>query len=93
MGLYSMTMIELANSLDQDAVVVKKGTRKPGGKLTIGQLIIKYDLDKEEFYETIHLPMDYPEDEKIIILVRNGDISYADINAYMSPIMDEYYKK
>lgn len=92
-GMYTMTMVELAASLDPNSSTGRSGAQQPGGKNTLGELIELYDLDKEEFYEAIHLPLDFSEKKRIINLVRSGEISYSDINGYMKPIIEEHNTK
>ncbi len=95
-GIYIANIAGLWNTVDSindPKEIVATGLPEPRGKYTLGEIIEAYNLNKEEFYEALKLPMDFPENEKVIMLLRSGDISYTDIRDYMDPIIEEFENK
>jgi len=95
-GIFVARIAGIWDSMDvasKSEVEVAQGLKTPTGKFTLGEIIKGYDLNKEEFYSAIKLSLDYPEDTKVIDMVRNGEISYADVSSYMEPIIEAFGKQ
>jgi len=68
-----------------------KGLPAPRGNFSFGQIIAAYELDKEEFYTALGLPMDYPETEIVReAITKNKATTMKKVMTYMRPIVDEF---
>lgn len=71
-----------------------KGLPYPRGNYSLAQLIAAYELNKEELYNALRLPSDYPESTIVFEAVQKKDIrSTKMVSSYMRPIIDEFEKK
>ncbi|MFA5536776.1 MAG: hypothetical protein WDA53_06380 [Bacillota bacterium] len=68
-----------------------KGLEAPVGKNTIGAIIAAFELDKEEFFTAIGLPLDFPETETMVdTITKHKMTTYKKVNGYLKPIKAKY---
>ena len=79
------------NSDDLDEIA-GKGLGDPRGNHTIREIIVSYNLTKEEFYDTLAIPYDYPDTATVIDLIKDGIVTSKQVQAYMTPITTDFGK-
>jgi len=62
------------------------------GVHTIRELIVAYNLTKEDFYQTLLIPSDQPDTATIIDLIKDGVVTSKQVQAYMIPITENFGK-
>ncbi len=70
-----------------------KGLPAPTGKFSLGQIIEAYELDKEDFYNALGLPLDYPETEIVKSTIDRKLTNSRLVRDYMQPKIDEFERK
>lgn len=70
-----------------------KGLPAPTGRFSLGQIIEAYELDKEEFYNALGLPLDYPETAIVKTTIDKKYTTSALVRKYMQPKIDEFERK
>lgn len=70
-----------------------KGLPAPTGRFSLGQIIEAYELDKDEFYNALGLPPDFPETEIVKKIIDKKMTSSKQVKDYMQPIIDEFQLK
>ncbi len=68
--------------------IAGKGLGEPRGIYTIREVIVAYNLTKEEFYDTLLIPYDYPDTATVIDLIKDGMATSKQVQAYMTPITE-----
>ena len=84
-----------SSSWEVDGVDIRgKGLPAPRGNFSFGQIIAAYELDKEEFYTALGLPMDYPETEIVReAITQKKATTMKKVMTYMRPIVDGFEAK
>ncbi len=62
----------------------RRGTR------SLRELIAAYGLTKEEFYEALNIPEDYPDTKGVLDLITEGYLTSKDAQSYLEPIIDNF---
>ncbi|MFA5537063.1 MAG: hypothetical protein WDA53_07830 [Bacillota bacterium] len=70
-----------------------KGLPAPTGKFSFGQIIEAYELDKEDFYNALGLPPDYPETAIVKNTIDKKLTNSKLVRDYMQPRIAEFERK
>lgn len=81
-----------ATSFEDLEELAGKGLSDPRGHYSIREIIVAYNLTKEDFYNTLNIPYDYPDTNNIITLIKEGYATSKQMQAYMVPITENFGK-